>query len=62
MLQQKTLILHQYSNDMKKLGNIYPSNGQAGWIYSINGISPTMVTMDKGAGKETKIVIRNKSK
>lgn len=41
-----------------KLGNLYPSGGQAGWIYSPNGLCPTMVTMTGGMGKEPKVLVK----
>jgi DNA (cytosine-5)-methyltransferase 1 len=45
-------------NDLIKLGNVYPSEGQAGWIYDSNGISPTLVTFTGGGGKQPIILER----
>lgn len=47
-------------NELIKYGNIYPGNGQAGWIYNIKGICPALVTMTNGAGKEPKVIVRIK--
>lgn len=44
-------------NEIIKLFNIYPSNGQAGWILSVDGICSTIVSVDGGMGKEPKILV-----
>ena len=47
------------NNKIIKLGNIYPSGGQAGEIYSVNGICPTIVTFTNGGGKQPIILVKN---
>jgi DNA (cytosine-5)-methyltransferase 1 len=40
------------SNNLIKLSNIYPSGGQAGIVYSSEGVCPTLVSFTGGGGKE----------
>lgn len=46
---------------INKVGNLYPSQGQAGNIYDCDGISPCLVGYGSGGGgKEPKIVVEDK--
>ena len=40
------------TNKLIKLGNIYKGKGQAGFVFSIKGLAPTLVTFTNGGGKE----------
>lgn len=47
-------------NCPKRLINIYPKNGQAGWIYDSRFIAPCLPGFGAGGGgKELKVVIWN---
>lgn len=46
------------SNRLNKLGNIYPKNGQAGFVYDSRYLSPTLVTFIGGGGKEPIVFIK----
>lgn len=49
------------TSNAKILFNIYPSNGQAGNIYSPYGISPTLMGYAAGGGgKEVKVLVIRK--
>lgn len=50
--------------ELIKLDNVYPNNGQAGWVYNEEGICPTLVTFTGGGGKQpiVKYKINNKNR
>lgn len=48
-------------NKIVRVGNLYPSGGMAGRIYSVQGKSPTLNTASTGGNQETKIAVDEKS-
>lgn len=45
------------SKHVIRVGDLYPSGGQAGRIYSVEGKSPTLNTASTGGNQETKIAV-----